>query len=123
MTTPSPEAIEAAARTLLDLTPAENLAYAAVPRWADLHEQDRIYYRRLATAALSSAYPLIVSAKTVEGVWTMTDAEFKRSLAQAKAEALQEAADAVDDDQYDALDPYVAEWLRNRAATIEGKAS
>ena len=58
MTTPTPEAIEAAARAIAD---------------ADLDNEPSDWQRELATAALSAAYPLVE--------------------AQAKAEALREAAD------------------------------
>lgn len=112
MTAPSKEAIEAAARAMFDLTPAENLAYATIPRLVDLHEQDRIYYRRLATAALTAAYPLIA--------------------AQAKVEALREAALAMDNIAVNTLVTSrsgvsstwgnAADWLRARAATIENEA-
>ena len=103
----NPEAIEAAARALFDLTPAENLAYATIPRWVDLHEQDRIYYRRLATAALTAAYPLIEAS--------------------AKAEALREAAESFQGVMIGigGRDPRTsgAAWLRARAELIERKGS
>ena len=35
-----------------------------------------------------------------------------------RAEALEDAADAIDEDPYDDLDPFYAGWLRNRAENI-----
>ena len=90
MSTPAPEAIEA----------AEAGMYQRMT-WASLHWNalDPDQQRELATAALTAAYPIIA--------------------AQAKAEALREAAD-----EFGSWGPTgiaAANALRNRAATIEGK--
>lgn len=44
------------------------------------------------------------------------------ALAASKAKALEEAADAIEEDPYDALDPYYADWLRDRARKIREEA-
>lgn len=107
MTTPTPEAIGAAARALLAITPAEHLPYVAVPCWSDLHEPDKVYYRRLATEALTAAAPFIA--------------------AKAKTEALREAADVFQGVMIgvNGRDPRTsgAAWLRARAELIERKGS
>lgn len=95
MTTPTPEAIEAAARAICAAQfPDVADAYA----WNVQFEDGKEEYRAEATAALSAAYPFIA--------------------AQAKGEALREAADACAQD-YETTDTRsVAKWLRARAATI-----
>jgi len=40
------------------------------------------------------------------------------ALANAKAEALEEAANAIDEDPYDDLDPFYVGWLKDRAEKI-----
>lgn len=65
-----------------------------------------------------------IAEDQADGVWTMTDAKFKRELAQAKAEALREAANEsrVGPVPYGWNASGVASWLRARAATIESEA-
>lgn len=108
MTTPTPEAIEAAARAMSEA-------------WRDMHTNEALGYQRmLSTAALTAAAPFIVSAKSAEGVWTMTDAEFQRSRTQAKVDVLREAA-------FDLPGGLSRKgfyhWLRARAATTESEAT
>lgn len=105
MTNPTPEAIEAAARALCA---ESNYTFPAEAT----HD---------ATVALTAAYPFIQAARLEDGVWTMTDAEFKRELAQAKAAALREAADDLWSLSPKLKCNYV-EYIRARAATIEGKS-
>lgn len=96
MTTPTSEAIEAAARALHEHNKHSSMA------WDD-HKQT---YRAYATAALSAAYPLME--------------------AKAKAEALREAADEADmwsmAGAYFPEWERRANWLRAGAAAIEGKS-
>lgn len=124
------EAIEAAARALFDLTPAENLAYATIHRWVDLHEQDRIYYRRLATAALTAAYPLI-AAQAKGDAWGEGAADLNSQLREYRLGAhevlTQKIKPSGGDDTRSLQLALVAakhteSWLRARAATIEWKS-
>jgi hypothetical protein len=43
-------------------------------------------------------------------------------IREAQAQALEDAAVVIDEDQYDCYDPYYAEWLRARAAAIRDGA-
>lgn len=101
--TVTPEAIEAAAKALYALEPWQIASYSTdTYAWKALTPGDRYNYYRTATAALTAAAPLIA--------------------AQAKAEALREAADACAPD-YETTDTRsVAKWLRARAAAIEPTA-
>lgn len=44
------------------------------------------------------------------------------SIAGIQAEALRQAAEAIDEDPYDEYDPYYAEWLRARAKWVTSEA-
>ena len=106
MTTPTPEAIEAAARALL---------------FRETMSEGGLSLDQMADIALTAAAPFIA--------------------AQAKAEALREAAEYIDAGDYADMNPdgtmrprltqvqisqrnrtVTANWLRARAATIEGKS-
>lgn len=120
MTAPTPEAIEAGARAMFaseqcDLRQGLDLEANWMGRLSD---HDREEYRRLTTAALTAAAPTIA--------------------AQAKAEALREAAEylakpgvvwhgdsgvSVDVGNKFLLRPKLVDWLRARAATIESEAT
>ena len=86
----SNDAIEAAARALW-----QNGSSANPCPWDEVSSGLQSRYRFFAAAALSAAAPII------------------------RAEALREAADAIDENQYDDLDPFLADWLRSRADRIE----
>lgn len=95
MTIPSKEQIEAAARALL---------------FRETMSDDGLSLDQMAQIALSAAYPLME--------------------AQAKGEALREAADTIEarpdmkvNTTYAAITQESVNWLRARAATIEGKDS
>lgn len=95
MTTPTPEAIEAAACELAAMDDQLGNWNMGSPNYHGV-------YRRRAQRVLTAAAPLIA--------------------AQAKVEALMEAANACAPD-YETTDTRsVAKWLRARAATIEGKS-
>lgn len=72
--------------------------------------------KRQMTNILEAAAPFMpsLSAAEIEAVGAMVKA--------AKAMALEEAADAVDADPYDDLDPFYAGWLRDRARKIREEA-
>ena len=65
--------------------------------WSDYNhktDMDRDEHEGNAVAALTAAAPFLA------------------------AQALEEAAQAIDEDQYDDLDPFYANWLRHRATRI-----
>lgn len=100
MSTPTPTAIEAAARAINEKHDFPAPLWESLVNSKDRANQHRVMRdRAYATAALAAAYPIIA--------------------AQAKAEALREAAD-----EFGSWGPTgiaAANALRNRAATIEGK--
>ena len=162
MTTPTPEAIEAAARALCG-TPFPDT-------WEKLGADIQALYRHEAEDALAAALPFIAAQAKGEAFQAVRDAaevepdqvgdygmvelpgyltidtrafdaldkddrerlhitadDYAQAIdgarAQAKAEALREAADEIRANQYDDLDPFYADYLVSRANRLEGKDS
>lgn len=105
MTAPSPEAIEAAKAAHLEhkyLRPLDGPAHCGGCGW--------------------ESRQIGVSSNT-QHEWHRTKAALTAAAPFIAARALREAADEIRANQYDDLDPFYAEYLVSRAATIEGKDS
>ncbi len=87
------------ARELLEAAAPHMRAGDRAEVWAEGHE-DGFWNGRMSPEGTGVKWPTVWLLRTREGVWTMTEAEFKESLRAAKQEAWEEGATAADGKQY-----------------------